>query len=119
MPDQSICIKNDKNTVSIKLELEAFIEKERPGMYVSHCPALDLYSQGDTLVEAKKNIKEATELFIQSCIMRNTLTEVLTECGFRSVYKTNSRKAKRASPPANSTRKRIQFPSEIPMMSAL
>ena len=73
--------------ICANLSLSARIKKEKPKMYVSHCPELDLYSQGDTLKEAKANIVEATQLFIESCIEDSTLREVLLECGF-----TNSEK---------------------------
>ena len=45
--------------------LTAIIEKEGDG-YVSLCPELDVASQGDTIEEARKNIREAVELFLES-----------------------------------------------------
>jgi len=47
------------------------------------CPVLDLHTQGDTIDEAKANIIEAIRLFIESCIRRGTLDNVLRECGFK------------------------------------
>lgn len=44
--------------------LTAIIEKEGTG-YVSLCPELDIASQGDTIEEAKANLKEAIELFFE------------------------------------------------------
>lgn len=43
-------------------QLTAIIEKEGDG-YVSLCPELDIVSQGDTIEEARNNLKEALELF--------------------------------------------------------
>ncbi len=51
-------------------------------VYVSYCPALDLYSQGDTEEEASTNLIEALQLFVQSCYERGTLDAVMKERGF-------------------------------------
>jgi predicted RNase H-like HicB family nuclease len=42
----------------------AIIEREDDG-YVALCPELDIASQGDTIEEAKRNLKEAIELFLE------------------------------------------------------
>ena len=42
----------------------AIIEKEDDG-YVSLCPELDIASQGSTIEEAKHNLIEAIELFLE------------------------------------------------------
>ncbi len=42
----------------------AIIEKEE-NTYVSFCPELDIASQGDTIEEARNNLKEAIELFVE------------------------------------------------------
>jgi predicted RNase H-like HicB family nuclease len=46
-------------------QLTAIIEKEGNG-YVAICPQLDIASQGDTIEEARKNIQEAVELFMET-----------------------------------------------------
>ena len=46
-------------------QLTAIIERENNG-YVSLCPEIDVASQGDTVDEARKNLKEAIELFFES-----------------------------------------------------
>lgn len=43
----------------------ALIEKEGD-TYVALCPELDIASQGTTIEEAKANLKEAVELFLES-----------------------------------------------------
>lgn len=43
----------------------ALIERENDG-YVSLCPELDIASQGDTVEEAKANLTEAIELFLET-----------------------------------------------------
>lgn len=44
--------------------LTAIIRKEDEG-YVALCPEIDVASQGDTIEEAKANLKEAVELFFE------------------------------------------------------
>ncbi len=46
------------------LSLTAVLERENDG-FVSLCPELDVASQGDTVEEALKNLKEAVELFLE------------------------------------------------------
>ncbi len=46
-------------------QLTAIIEREGSG-YVSLCPELDIASQGDTIEEARMNLREALELFFET-----------------------------------------------------
>ncbi len=46
-------------------KLTAIIEREGDG-YVSLCPELDIASQGDTVEQARENLKEALELFFET-----------------------------------------------------
>lgn len=46
-------------------KLNAVITKENK-WYVAHCVELDVVSQGKTLKEAEKNLKEAVELYLES-----------------------------------------------------
>jgi len=46
-------------------KLTAIIEREGDG-YVSLCPELDIASQGDTVEQARDNLKEALELFFET-----------------------------------------------------
>lgn len=58
----------------------AIIEREGDG-YVSLCPELDVASQGDTIEEARANLSEALELFLEVApaeeIERRYKTELL------------------------------------------
>ena len=45
-------------------QLTAIIERE-DDMYVALCPELDIASQGDTITEARDNLKEALDLFFE------------------------------------------------------
>ena len=46
-------------------QVTAIIEREGEG-YVALCPELDIASQGDTVDEARDNLKEALELFFET-----------------------------------------------------
>ncbi len=46
-------------------QLTAIIEREDDG-YVAFCPEVDVASQGDTIDEARNNLKEALELFFET-----------------------------------------------------
>lgn len=46
-------------------QLTVIIEKEGDG-FVSLCPQVDVASQGDTVDEARNNLKEALELFFET-----------------------------------------------------
>ena len=47
------------------MKLTAVIEREGDG-YVSLCPELDIASQGDTVEQARDNLREALELFFET-----------------------------------------------------
>jgi predicted RNase H-like HicB family nuclease len=49
----------------------AIIEREGNG-YVSLCPELDIASQGDTIKEAHKNLREALALFLKQHRLRKS-----------------------------------------------
>ena len=46
-------------------QLTAIIEREGDG-YVALCPELDIASQGDSVSEARDNLKDALELFFET-----------------------------------------------------
>ena len=47
------------------MKLTAFIEREGDG-YVSLCPELDIASQGNSVENARDNLREAVELFFET-----------------------------------------------------
>ncbi len=59
---------------------------KRARWFLASCPILDIHSQGETLEKAKKNLVEATSLFLISCFERGTLDEVLKKCGFTPIH---------------------------------
>lgn len=48
-----------------KRQITALIEREGDG-YVALCPELDIASQGKTVEDAQKNLREAVELFFET-----------------------------------------------------
>jgi predicted RNase H-like HicB family nuclease len=49
---------------NMKKQLPAIIERDDDG-FISLCPELDIASQGDTIEEARENLREAIELFLE------------------------------------------------------
>ena len=66
---QAIVHETDKKSKfwgnTMQKQLTAIIEREGNG-YVSLCPQLDIASQGDTIEEARINLREAIELFFET-----------------------------------------------------
>lgn len=59
-------------------QLTAIIEREGDG-YVSLCPELDIASQGNSVQEAKSNLKEALELFFETASPQEISTRLHDE----------------------------------------
>jgi len=70
--------------VQFSLHLPAKVTKKKK-WFVASCPILDVYSQGDTEDQAKKNLAEALSLFFVSCHERGTLDAVLKDSGFVAI----------------------------------
>ena len=64
--------------MSEKHPLTAFIEREGDG-YVALCPDLDIASQGDTIEQARANLAEAVQLFIETASPDEIRTRLHTE----------------------------------------
>ena len=70
--------------VVIQTEFRLFgVLRKENGWYIAHCPPLDITTQGRTEAEAKKNLREASELFVVSCFERGTFEQALRELGWR------------------------------------
>jgi len=59
-------------------QLTAIIEREESG-YVSLCPELDIASQGNTIEEARLNLREALELFYETASPKEIQTRMHEE----------------------------------------
>ncbi|MGE5445160.1 MAG: type II toxin-antitoxin system HicB family antitoxin [Ignavibacteriales bacterium] len=66
---------------SMEIDLTMQLWKEGD-MYVSYSPELDISSCGRTSQEAKKNLREAVEAFLEESDHMGTLQELLEESGF-------------------------------------
>jgi predicted RNase H-like HicB family nuclease len=56
------------------LTLPLFIEKDEDGFYVAECPILEgCYTQGKTIDEALKNIREVIEMILEEKEAQETL----------------------------------------------
>jgi len=53
------------------ITLTAELIKEEEGGYTVYCPELDIYTQGDDVEDAIKNLKEAAELHIEELGIEN------------------------------------------------
>ncbi len=49
----------------MKVDKYTALINEEDGGYVSLCPELDIASQGDTVEDALRNLKEAVEMFLE------------------------------------------------------
>ena len=56
----------------------AIIERE-DDQYVALCPELDIASQGETVEDARKNLKEALELFFETASEKEIHDRLHTE----------------------------------------
>lgn len=96
--------------VTFQVKLPAKVKKQS-GQYISCCPVLDVYSQGETKGKALRNLKEALQLFFISCFERGTLDEVLKESGFKPI---ESRHAKIKRFPSRYESIQVPLPFQIP-----
>jgi predicted RNase H-like HicB family nuclease len=77
--------------------------------WIASAPELGVITQGETYAKAQANLKEALALFIQSCLERGTLDQVLREAGFSAIrVKEMSRVAAAFAPPAKSPETRCR-----------
>jgi predicted RNase H-like HicB family nuclease len=56
----------------------AIIEREKDG-FVALCPELDVASQGNSVEEAKSNLKEAIELFFEHASKKEIASRLKTD----------------------------------------
>lgn len=71
------------DTVEISVKLRCFVRKLSGRRWSAGCPSLNVYSQGTSKEDAKHCLREAIELWFESCLERGTLDEALRESGFR------------------------------------
>lgn len=69
----------EDGAMELKLTSQIF---EEGGVYVSYTPELDISSCGKSVDEAKKNLVEAVEGFLEEAARMGTLAQILEEAGF-------------------------------------
>lgn len=63
------------------VEFDAIVFQEET-TYVAHCPELDVSSCGQTLEQARQNLKTAVRLFLEEAEKLGILEDILRECSF-------------------------------------
>ena len=98
--------------VLVKAQFQLFgLLKKENDWWIAHCPPLDITTQGRTEAEAKKNLIEASELFVVSCFERGTFEQALRELGWHVVAgRVEPRGAKAEAP----VRGEFKFPVPVP-----
>ena len=71
----------------MKFKLTEELWKEG-NMYVSYCPELDIASCGETVDQAKKNLKEVILINLEEAQKMGTLDNLLQEAGFDKTQST-------------------------------
>jgi len=66
----------------VPIEFDLVIFKEDHA-FVSYCPELDLSSCGNTVDQARENLKTAVRLFLEEAEKIGTLGEILAEAGYQ------------------------------------
>ena len=73
-----------KVEVTVKLDV-AYRVDDKTGDHISWCPALGIYSQGETEKEADEAIKSAMLNYLRICFQRKILDSILVRHGFSPV----------------------------------
>lgn len=67
-------------------KLTAMVWKDEDvGVFVTHCPALNLFSQGTSVEEAQTAMKTGIRTFVELCYRRRILDDILVGEGFKPV----------------------------------
>ncbi|MBK5102232.1 MAG: hypothetical protein JJE15_14750 [Desulfobacteraceae bacterium] len=67
-----------------QIEFDGIIFEEGE-TFVAYCPKLDLSSCGNTIDEARKNLKTAVRLFLEEAEKMGTLEDILKESGYEKI----------------------------------
>lgn len=79
-------------TVEFTINMNCSVERDEDvDGFVSHCPTLDVYSQGETEEEALEAIKSAVTMHITTAFDFNRLEKVLRKAGFERFSKPGQR----------------------------
>lgn len=70
-------------TITLTVTLHAFVRKDTKRRWSAVCPSLGVASQGINVEDAKRSLREAVELWFESCVERGVLDKALRESNFR------------------------------------
>ena len=70
-----------QSVVALSVKLEARTRRDGR-VWLAWCPPLDVMTQAENEQRALASLREAVELWFESCIARNVLDQALTEAGF-------------------------------------
>jgi predicted RNase H-like HicB family nuclease len=70
--------------IEIKMLVSAFLKRSGRN-WVATAPRFGVVTQGNSRVDAERSLREALELWVESCVERGTLEGALREVGFRPV----------------------------------
>lgn len=70
-----------QSLVALSVKLEARTRHDGR-VWLAWCPPLDVMTQAENEQRALASLREAVELWFESCIARNVLDQALTEAGF-------------------------------------
>jgi predicted RNase H-like HicB family nuclease len=73
-------------TITLDVELRAFVRRDAEGRWIAVCPSIGVASQGVSADDAKRCLDEAVQLWFESCIERGTLERALQESNFRPLH---------------------------------
>jgi predicted RNase H-like HicB family nuclease len=71
-------------SVQMNFNLRGLVRHDdEASVFVSQCPALGIYSQGETIAEAREAINSAVAMYLATAYEFDRLDQVLRRAGFR------------------------------------
>ena len=70
--------------VSYSVKLDAWLRRDGRE-WLAWCPSIDVITQAGTKKKVLESLREAVQLWFESCIERNVLDAALKEAGFEEV----------------------------------
>jgi predicted RNase H-like HicB family nuclease len=67
-----------------QIEFDGLVFKEGE-TFIAYCPKLDVSSCGNTIDEARKNLKTAVRLFLEEADKMGTFEDILKESGYERI----------------------------------
>lgn len=77
-------LKGGYSIIALKIKLEA-ATRQQGDVWLAWCLPLDVMTQAKTKQRALESLKEAVQVWFESCISRNVLEKALLETGFHKI----------------------------------